>query len=64
MAAAALSTTRYFGGIAGIAILSSLLPDTAEGDDITGHLIAFWIFVASCAVSVGFALMLPGKGKS
>jgi MFS family permease len=61
MAAAAVSTSRYFGGIAGIAILSSLMPDTGLGEAVTGHLTAFWIFVASFAVSVLLALALPGK---
>jgi MFS family permease len=64
MAAAALSTTRYFGGIAGIATLSALLPDTAAGEDAAGHLTAFWIYVASCGVSVLLAFALPGKDKS
>jgi len=63
MAAAAMSTTRYFGGIAGIAILSSLLPDVGAGEPITKHVTAFWIFGASYGISVFLALALPGKGE-
>lgn len=64
MAAAAMSTTRYFGGVAGIAILGYVLPDMASGDSSAGHITAFWIFGASYGVSVLLALALPGKNDA
>lgn len=62
MAAGLTSTMRYVGGIAGLTVLGVVLTDdVAAGVVVREHTTALSIFAAALIVTVGLALLLPGR---
>jgi len=64
MASAALSTVRYFGGIAGIAVMGAFYTEGASAAEAASHLWGFWLYAAAYGLSGFVALGLPGKAPS
>lgn len=56
MAAAAMSTARYLGGVAGVATLAAIL---SHGTAVSQHPIAIRVFAVSLAISFAAARLLP-----
>jgi hypothetical protein len=62
MAAGITSTMRYVGGMAGITVLGLVLTDTPARDVVLQeHTTAVTIFCVALALTIGGALMLPGR---
>jgi MFS family permease len=56
MASAVSGTMRYLGGIAGIAVVSTVV---SQGDLLAAHRRSAFIFAASLALAMGVALLIP-----
>ena len=61
MAAGLMSTTRYLGGVIGIAVLGSLLPQGAAAASLSQHHAAMAVFGCALAASVLATLALPRR---
>jgi MFS family permease len=67
MAAGALSTMRYLGGIAGIGALGVILRDAVHADAalvLTAHRSTIWLYCVVTLVSMLPAALLPGHSQS
>lgn len=65
MAAGLTSTMRYVGGIAGLTVLGLVLTDApAAAVVVREHTRALSIFTGSLVLTLGFALLLPGKAAA
>ncbi|WP_437942577.1 MFS transporter [Sorangium sp. So ce341] len=65
MAAGLTATMRYLGGIAGLTVLGLVLTDRPEGDVVMReHTMATSIFGAALLVTLGCALLLPGRAAA
>lgn len=58
MAGGVLSTMRYVGGVAGIAVMGAMLTDSASP---ASHNRPVWVYGAALAASALLALLLPGR---
>ncbi|WP_438002270.1 MFS transporter [Sorangium sp. So ce185] len=65
MAAGLTATMRYVGGIAGLTVLGLVLTDRPEGDVVMReHTMATSIFGAALLLTLGCALLLPGRAAA
>ncbi len=64
MAAGVMSTTRYLGGVVGIAVLGALLPQGAAVASLQQHHAAMAVFGCALAVSVLAAFALPRREQA
>jgi MFS family permease len=67
MAAGALSTMRYLGGIAGISALGVILSHAVYDDPalvLTAHRSAIWLYCGVILVAILPAALLPGHSLS
>lgn len=64
MAAGAMSTMRYLGGVAGIAVLGGVLAKGGAAATLEQHRAAMAVFAAALAVSALAALALPGRDSA
>jgi EmrB/QacA subfamily drug resistance transporter len=65
MAAGLTSTMRYLGGMAGLTVLGLVLTDNPAGEvALREHTTAISIFCVSLVLTIGFALLLPGRAAA
>jgi MFS family permease len=62
MAAGLTSTMRYVGGIGGLTVLGLVLTENTDGSVVLReHATAVTLFCVALVLTIGFALMLPGR---
>jgi EmrB/QacA subfamily drug resistance transporter len=65
MAAGLTSTMRYLGGLAGLTVLGVVLTDAPAADVVVReHTTALSIFAGSLVLTLGLALLLPGRATA
>ncbi len=65
MAAGLTSTMRYVGGIGGLTVLGLVLTENTDGAVVLReHATAVTLFCVALVLTIGFALMLPGRPPS
>ncbi len=60
-AGGAISTLRYLGGVAGIAVLGRLDADAPAAAQTAAHVTSLWVFGGALVLAWGAALALPGR---